>query len=303
MNILTNNRLNVLAERIRTDIDRRAHSRDEWVTYTLDLAAALLEAREHFKADIAFGRWCDENQFDLNKNDRSAYIAFGREPERARLVLEQSKSNSVKQILEKEFRVPRAGKPQKPKIDKEAPKTQAALDAYDAFRQAGIDPTREQVATKAGVSEMPARRAIDKRKAEEALSQQGADVSDLPKTAREKAEAAVRKIRKQMESEFDQRLQAAIRKHITEFVLPMYAEKLELADRILATNKKPFTIEEYRKLLGALHPDSSSVERRTEMFRIVKEREALLRPADKDKPLSGDLPKTIEELLKRRKNR
>ena len=72
----------------------------------------------------------------------------------------------------------------------------------------------------------------------------------------------------------------------------MFADKLALADRINA-GKKPFTIEEYRKLLAALHPDSSA-ERRTEMFTIVRERELLLRPVEKDKPLSGDLPRTVE---------
>jgi hypothetical protein len=39
------------------------------------------------------------------------------------------------------------------------------------------------------------------------------------------------------------------------------------------------------------------------MFMIVKQRELILRPAEKDKPLSSDLPKTIEELLARKRKK
>jgi len=295
-------KLDLLAKRIRTDLDLRVASHADWVQATLDLSAALAEARDHFKADIAFGRWCDESQFDLNKDDRAAYIAFGREAERARQILERTESRSVRLIFQKEFRVRSAAKPQKPKTAKASPKTDAALAAYDALKAAGIEPTREQVAEKAGVSQMPAQIALNLRKAGAVAAQEGIDITSMPKTAQEKIEAAVRKIQKRMEQDYDQRLQQGIHKHVTELVLPMYRQKLELADRI-NSGKKPFSIEEYRKLLGALHPDSSSVERRTEMFRLVKEREAMLRPPEKDKLLSGDLPKTIEELLARRRKK
>jgi hypothetical protein len=180
---------------------------------------------------------------------------------------------------------------------------QKALDAYDHFKSIGVEPTQTQVEERASVSSTAVRRAFERRRTEAELAKQEPDLASFSATAKEKIEAAVRKIQKRMDAEFDMRVQQGIRAHMAEHVLPMYAEKLALADRIIAIHKRPFSIEEYRKLLSALHPDSSSIERRTEMFRLVKERELLLRPAEKDKPLSSDLPKTIEELLARRKKK
>lgn len=298
-------KLDLLAKRIRSGIELREASRGDWVQATLDLSAALADARNAFKDNISFGRWCDECGFDLSKNDRAAYIAFGHEPERARGVLENTKKRSIEEIHRKEFRLPGSRKTAKPKTDPgltTTPELQKALEAIDAFKTAGVEPTQDQIAKRAGVSSTVVRRAVERRRTEAEIAKQEPDLASLPASAKAKVEAAVRKIQKQMDREFDSRVQQGIQKHIVEILLPLYSEKLALADRINA-GKKPFSIEEYRKLLGALHPDSSSVERRTEMFMIVKQRELILRPAEKDKPLSSDLPKTIEELLARKRKK
>ena len=300
-------RLDQLAKRIRNGIDLRHQSDEEWIQATLDLSAALFEAKEYFNNNTKlFGQWLDESGFDLSRNDRAAYVGFGGNLERARGILESTKSRSVETIFKREFRVQRSLNSQKPKKapgPTDTPEIQKALDAYDAFKAMGIEPTLVDVEVRAGVSNTVVRRAFERRKTEAELAKQEPDLASLSLSAREKVEAAVRMIQKRMEREFDMRLQHAIRIQMAEHIMPMYAEKLALADRIIAVNKKPFSIEEYRKLLGALHPDSSSVERRTEMFRIVKERELLLRPAEKDKPLSGNLPKTLDELMARRRKK
>jgi len=303
MNELVKNELDELARRIRHDLDLRETSREDWIKATLDLSVALVEARDNFRADISFGHWCDENGFDISHQDRAAYIAFGRDIGRAREILEKTESRSIQRIHRLEFRFTSASKPKPPKPDPglaTTPEMQKALDAYDFFKSAGVEPTQQQVEEKAGTSNMPVRRAFERRRTEAELARQEVDISDLPATSKAKVEAAVRKIQKRMELEYERRVQLGVQKFVTEFVMPTYAEKLALADRING-GKKPFSIEEYRKLLGALHPDSSSVERRTEMFLIVKQRELILRPPEKDKPLSGDLPKTIEELLERKR--
>jgi hypothetical protein len=295
--------LDALAHQLMEALALRDQNTVDWYRIELEISRVIFAVRDKFKADIAFGRWCKEHAPSISRDELQAYVAFGREIERAREILAKTERRSIQHIYRQEFRLRHVTQPKKPKTTKDAPKTDAALEAYDALKAAGIDPTRDQVAARAGVSGMPAQLAINLRKAEETAAKEGADVAELPKTAKEKAEVAVRKIQKKLELEFDQRLQAAVQKHVNDFILPMYAEKLVMADRIIAVNKKPFSIEEYRKLLAALHPDSSSPERRTEMFLIVKQRELLLRPADKDQPLSGDLPKTIEELLARRRKR
>jgi hypothetical protein len=300
-------KLDLIAKRIRNGIDLRSQSDAEWVQATLDLSAALWEAREYFgENDKAFGRWCIESQFDLSATDRAAYVGFGRELDRAREVLQATERRSVRLIFKKEFSSSSAARVEKPRTDPgltTTPEMQKALDAYDHFKSIGVEPTQTQVEERASVSSTAVRRAFERRRTEAELAKQEPDLASFSATAKEKIEAAVRKIQKRMDAEFDMRVQQGIRAHMAEHVLPMYAEKLALADRIIAIHKRPFSIEEYRKLLGALHPDSSSIERRTEMFRLVKERELLLRPAEKDKPLSSDLPKTIEELLARRRKK
>jgi hypothetical protein len=299
-------KLDLLAKRIRNGIDLRQQSDAEWVQATLDLSAALAEARDYFNADIAFGRWLDDSGFDLSKNDRAAYIAFGSELERARGILENTERRSVREILRLEFRVPRSGKPAKPKTDPgltNTPEMEKALAAYDAFKASGVEPTQQQVEDRAKVSSTVVRRAFERRKTEAELAKQEPDLASLSASAKAKVEAAVRKIQKRMDAEYSMRLQHGIHAYVIENVLPSYSEKLALADRIIAVNKRPFTIEEYRKLLAALHPDNTNHEQRTAAFVLFKQRELLLRPPEKDKPLSGDLPKTIEELLARRKKR
>jgi hypothetical protein len=301
-------KLDLLAKRIRNGIDLRQQSDAEWIQATLDLSAALWEAKhDYFKDNTKlFGQWLNDSGFDLNPQDRAAYVGFGQDLDRARGILENTKSRSVQIIFKREFRLDRPINSQKPKADPgltTTPELERALAAYDHFKSLGVEPTQTQVEERAKVSNTVVRRAFERRKTEAELAKQEPDLASFSASAKQKIEAAVRKIQKRMDAEFDMRVQQGIRAHMAEHVLPMYAEKLALADRIIAVHKRPFSIEEYRKLLGALHPDSSSVERRTEMFRLVKERELLLRPAERDKPLSSDLPKTIEELLARRKKK
>jgi hypothetical protein len=299
-------KLDLIAKRIRNGIDLRSQSDEEWIQATLDLSAALAEAKEYFNNNTKlFGQWLDESAFDLSKNERAAYLAFGHQLGRAREILQITKRRSVEEIHRREFRVPGSRNSQKSKTDPgltTTPEMQKALDAYDHFKSIGVDPTQAQVEERAGVSSTAVRRAFERRKTAAEIAKQEPDLASLSAKGKAQVEAAVRKIQKRMDAEFDMRVQQGIRAHMAEHVLPMYAQKLAMADRIIAVHKRPFSIEEYRKLLAALHPDSPP-EMRTEMFRIVKERELLLRPAEKDKPLSSDLPKTIEELLARRRKK
>jgi len=304
MNITTleSGKLDRLALRIKDDIAKIDRTREDWVNTTLDLAAALAEAREHFKSNQAFGLWLEENQFLLSENDRAALIAFGQDVERARIILGQTESRSVQVIYRREFRLGNVTKTQKPKTAKASPLTQKALDAYDALKAAGINPTRNAVMERAGVGDHPAQLAISKRKAQEEIIGQEPDLEGMPKTWATKYEAAVRRKVMQLEAEYNQRRMADVQKHIEEYLMPLYREKLEKAERVMEIGKKPFTIDEYRQLLAALHPDST-VENRTKAFIMVKDRENLLRPPERDKPLTSSLPRTLEELLARRKRK
>jgi hypothetical protein len=296
-------KLEWLATRIKDDIAKIEQSREDWVSTTLDLAAALAEAREHFKDNHSFSRWLEKNQFLISHQDRSALIAFGQDIERAKLILGQTESRSVRRIYDKEFRLTSAGKMKKSPVKKGltvTPETQKALDAYDELKSMGVEPTQVEVEEKAGVSSTSVRRAFTITKTKEAILEVEPDLTGMPKSWASKYEAAVRRKVMQLEAEYDRRRMEQVQKHIEEYLMPFYRDKLAKAEQIMAIGKKPFTVDEYRQLLAALHPDST-VESRTKTFIMVKDREHLLRPPERDKPFTSSLPQTLEELLKRRK--
>lgn len=302
---LTKGKLDQLADRIRSDLSAIDDTRDAWVERTLDLAAALAEARQHFKDNISFGRWLEAQNFRIGKNDRSALVAFGQDIERARPILANSSSKSAELIYRREFRVPsdrKTPKPRKPAEVTTSPEMAKALDAYDTIRAGGVEPTKIQVETQAGVSNVVVRKAFERRKTEEAIAAKEPDLEGLPSKWLAKYETAVRQITRKLEAEYDARRSAEVQRHIDEYLMPFYAEKLARAERIMMTSRKPFTVDEYRQLLAALHPDSLP-ERRGVMFAIVKDRELLLKPPERDKPLSGSLPATLAELLAMKKTR
>lgn len=80
--------MNVLADRIRAAYGRTEQGRHEWIEGTLELAAALAEARTRFKADRQFAVWLAENDLDqLGENDRAALIKMAQEPTLLRDIL------------------------------------------------------------------------------------------------------------------------------------------------------------------------------------------------------------------------
>lgn len=132
--------------------------------------------------------------------------------------------------------------------------------------------------------------------AEKAETASPIDASTLSKSAQEKFAALERRLR----AEIDARVHLEVQQHINESLMPYYAERLAKAD-LLTKIGKPFTNAQFISLLRAVHPDSSSPEYRHAAFLLLKEKEVLLRPEEKDRPLSGGLPKTLAELLARKK--
>jgi hypothetical protein len=129
------------------------------------------------------------------------------------------------------------------------------------------------------------------------------DTSVLSEKERQRFIKLEEKLRAQLEREradMDLELNRRLTEHITEIVLPQYKEKLAQADLVLKRGTV-LSNKEYIQLLAALHPDSTNEQRRHEAFAFLKSREIVLRPPEKDKPLSGDLPRTLGELLARKR--
>lgn len=109
---------------------------------------------------------------------------------------------------------------------------------------------------------------------------------------------------KSMDRIVDERIEAGVRAGVEEGVKRV-VEKYWLPEekmRImrlegLMNRKTPFTYDEYRQLLAALHPDKPEGEDRVAAFQMVKERGPILRPIQKEEEPPPFRIRTHEEFL------
>jgi len=103
-----------------------------------------------------------------------------------------------------------------------------------------------------------------------------------------------------------QQVESEIRKNMREVLLPFLAKKEKDYDLVLKSRRGVFTADEYKVLLRCLHPDnlmSLTPEQRTQGFQIFNAKKVVLL-SEKDLPTEpSDLPRTLEELDKRRTKR
>ena len=129
--------LNLLAEQIKNDIDRRGKSHAEWIDATLDLCVHLAEARAAFADNISFGDGSMPSAFKLSHQDRAAAIAMGQDTDRARQVLAATERRSLQLIHAHEFRLTSASKTPRPKPKPISTERERAFAAYDRRKAAG----------------------------------------------------------------------------------------------------------------------------------------------------------------------
>ena len=286
----------------------------EWADCMYNACLDLAEARKNFKDHAEFGKWCAEAGIKLSKDDRAAAIAMGKEPDKLLLVLAETERRSLQHIYRHDWPFSSRDekgsntKPKKPK--KETTAFEKVKEVIDRRKLVGEPVTYEEVQAEAGVSSTPLRRALAAAEAVEGMEKDFANL--LSSTAKEKLDAAIKQHKKKLDLEYDTKVRDGIRKHIEEYVLPNYGDKLKKADTIIAARDAagryfPFTGKEYKQVLSALHPDSAnsmSAEKRAEIFNLFKSKEAKLRnPLEEGEKLSGTLPKNVIELMAMRKNK
>jgi hypothetical protein len=110
-----------LAISIRAAFKRTEQGRAEWIEGTIELAAALAEARGRFPGNREFSHWVvDAGLEDINHQDRAALISMARDIPAARRMLEETKRTSWRVIWEEEMKdcLTSPGKmtPQTPKL-------------------------------------------------------------------------------------------------------------------------------------------------------------------------------------------
>jgi hypothetical protein len=90
-------------EPIKLAYERWRKADAEWIDRTLELAAALAQARREHKSDNDFGIWLKKGEVGVSEMDRKALIHFGRDLNLARQILNATESRSP-QMIWKRFR-------------------------------------------------------------------------------------------------------------------------------------------------------------------------------------------------------
>jgi hypothetical protein len=196
--------------------------------------------------------------------------------------------------------------------EKKGAKVAKAREIVRPMLLAGEEPTWEKLEAEYGMSRVVWDKAIATEKGViEAEQKTGMydpiDTSGLSPKAQQKFEA----LRRRLEQRFEQQFQEARftqrnldRKADHELMLGNWGHEIaqirEYNSRHSSRERPPFTNDEYRKLLAALHPDCRDESLRLEMFQLIKTKELLLREFDFNN-FESTLPQTVEELLARRK--
>jgi len=134
------------------------------------------------------------------------------------------------------------------------------------------------------------------------------DPSTLPKTAQEKLALFERRLRAQLEAEFEQRVRDEVKRRL-EARDAEDSVAVEQANELIRQNtgrmRPPFTAEQYHQLLWALHPDNRDPAKVTAGFILLRQKKLSLCDEGpiKRKSSFAPMPKTLEELQARKKTR
>lgn len=296
--------LPTLLERIGQRIDqawqRTRKGADEWIEGSLELAQALAEGRGRFSADKAFGDWLVLERHDhVNKNDRAALIGMATDLALAREVLTKTESRSYDLIWRGvQDRFPSVRKPDKPKRGRRAKGTgtskathqrDKAREAIEAMEANGEIVLRDTVVKRARVSNGTADTAIAEHfatKEATAKAHQTAaedqDIAGVSAKGKIKLEDAIRIHKARLDKQFEQRVNAEVRRQIDAASDFTRQENKRLRQEVHSLNQTlsdqaVFTKEQYRHMLMLCHPDSSaSPQLKAELLQVLVEKKKRL---------------------------
>lgn len=124
------------------------------------------------------------------------------------------------------------------------------------------------------------------------------DRTELPMTAQERFDTALRQHKRKLDIEFQQRVLEEVRRRIDQIVLPHWKQKIDEAHELYRRRKGAMDKATFNAIRRALHPDSRrSISEATlaAAFDTFMRLEKFLLD-EKDSPTAiGDLPRTWEE--------
>lgn len=133
--------------------------------------------------------------------------------------------------------------------------------------------------------------------------QAGFDAALTPESLGPTLKARYERLVKRQEKEFKKRVDEQVQEFVRSTMWQSVRERLRFADAVV-NREPPLTREEYRKILMALHTDTSNPQLLNEGLTILNKKKDILRPAaEKSEGLLAGLQERLDETLGRRETR
>jgi len=292
--------------KLKTCMAQEVTNRNEWITIQETKCATLVEIRDQFIANIAFGQACKDNGFGedvLGHETRAAAIEMGRDPVALSACLKVTTRNSLLTIYREEFSRFRsvsktATKPTgtvKPKNNLQPKRRINTTPQAEAAARAVLDEGKTYTEAEAttGLSSTVLRSAIAR---EEGRREAAAEIkpTDLSLSAQQKLETAIRQHQKKLDLQFEERVRITVLSD-TKDRLEWMKKQEDWANKIIASHKGVMPRETFRKIKACLHPDHNTFKYAAEALQAFSELEKVL--VKPDEPVfSGPPLPTLAEL-------
>lgn len=295
-----------LATQIKRDISRCKEGRQQWADAAFDLCVHLAEARQHHRADIAFGEWCEANGFGenvINHQTRAAAIAMGRDPEAMRKCFEATRRHSLLHIHNSEFPwfthvCKPTGRSRKSRRTS-SPELQLAREAVRPLVEQGEPISRTKLAEKLGVSVSTIHEADHQERGRlEGIAEVKAAAieplasAEMRPTTKQRYDAALRAAEKRLRAEIIEQVNQEF-----DVYLKHWKARIARSDRIIASHKGVMSRKQFRLVLAGLHPDHNTFAQAEAAFELFKQLEDVLVKPDELSIGGPALPETIAEMM------
>lgn len=145
------------------------------------------------------------------------------------------------------------------------------------------------------------RAALAEQARKEALADPTIERADLPLSAQQKLDAAIRQHKRKLDMEFEVRCREECRRWLNEVSLPQYLKEIDTLERFIRNREGIMDRTTYKKILACLHPDrvqdTALKNRYAEAFRLFTELEKRVLNEKESPTEFRKMPRTYEDLM------
>lgn len=167
------------------------------------------------------------------------------------------------------------------------------------------DLTYEQAAERCDVSLQVVRTSVQREEGRrEGWADPEINPADLPPSAQQKLDAAVRQHKRKLDAEFESRVLVECNQRLDQLSLPAYVKEMAKLEHSITSRKGIMTKEIFMLILRCLHPDkSASIDKHNKAFHEFNSLEKRLLNEKESPTVFRPMPKSAAEMMAMRKSK